>query len=297
MMVNPFAPGMNDALMCPIDMLKGGLLPPPGEFRLAKQSEKRLHANSWLNPVDHIRIGGVPIAPLSTRQWLDLLLSDYHETRLNNHLPRYHSAANGQVISEYARNPQLRATLEEADAIAADGMPLVLFSWLTGRCVPDRAATTDLFHDIAALAQREKLTMYFLGGTEKENRAAVENVGKLYGDAVIAGRHHGFFAVADEPAIIAEIMQTKPDILWIGLGVPRQEYFALKNREALAGVTWIKTCGGLFNFLSGTNSRAPRWMQKTGLEWLYRTILEPRRLLWRYMVTNVHAAWLMVTVR
>lgn len=264
---------------------------------MAEKSEKRLHANNWVNPVDQIRIGGVPIAPLSTHQWLELLLSDYNETRLNSQLPRYHSAANGQVISEYARNPQLRATLEQADAIAADGMPIVLFSRLTGRSVSDRAATTDLFHDIAAFAQREKLTMYFLGGSEEENRLAVENVGRLYSGAVIAGRHHGYFSLGEELSIVAGIRRTNPDILWIGLGVPRQEYFALQYREALGGVTWIKTCGGLFNFLSGTNSRAPRWMQKTGLEWLYRTILEPRRLAWRYLVTNIHAAWLMVTVR
>lgn len=296
MMVNPFAPSgyqaLNSATVTDVPLMAA-----PGESGLADNFEKRLHADSWVTPVDHIRIGGVPVAPLSTRQWLDLLISDYHDTQLNHRLPRYHSAANGQVISEYARNSRLRATLEQADAIAADGMPLVLFSRLTGQSVPNRAATTDLFHDIAALAQREKLTMYFLGGSEDENRVAVENVGRLYSDAVIAGRRHGYFSVGEEPAIIEEIRNARPDILWIGLGVPRQEYFALQYREALTGVTWIKTCGGLFNFLSGTNSRAPRWMQMTGLEWLYRTMLEPRRLMWRYLVTNIHAAWLMVTVR
>lgn len=269
----------------------------PGEFQLTEKSGKRLDAAAWSGPIYHVRIGGVPVAPLSTDQWLDLLLSDYHETRLGRCLPRYHSAANGQVISEYARNPKLRATLEQADAIAADGMPLVFFSRWINRPVPVRAATTDLFHDIAAFAVREKLTMYFLGSSEQENCAAVETVRRLYSDAVIAGRHHGYFSIADEPAIIESIRKAKPDILWIGLGLPRQEYFALQCRDALAGVTWIKTCGGLFNFLSGTNSRAPRWMQKIGLEWLYRTTLEPRRLAWRYLTTNVHAAWLMVRLR
>lgn len=270
---------------------------PRRKFRLTEKSENRLHANGWPKSVEHVRIGGVPVALLTTDQWLDLLLSDCRETRLNQRRPRYHSAANGHVISEYARNPQLRATLEQADAIAADGMPMVLFSRLIAKSVPSRAATTDLFHDIAALAQREKLTMYFLGASEKENRLAVENVRRLYSDAVVAGRHHGYFSEEEEPAIVDAIRQARPDILWIGLGLPRQEYFALKHRESLMGVTWIKTCGGLFNFLSGTNSRAPRWMQNAGLEWLYRIFLEPRRLMWRYLVTGMHATWLMLKLR
>ena len=79
------------------------------------------------------------------------------------------------------------------------------------------------------------------------------------------------------------------------MGVPRELDFALRNRDRLNGVKVIKTSGGLFNFLSGTRSRAPRWMQAAGLEWFYRLMLEPRRLLVRYLTTNVHSLFLLLT--
>ena len=69
----------------------------------------------------------------------------------------------------------------------------------------------------------------------------------------------------------------------------------MRNAHRLQGVTWLTTCGGLFDFLAGKNSRAPEWMQAAGMEWIYRTMLEPRRLAWRYFVTNPHAIWLFLT--
>jgi N-acetylglucosaminyldiphosphoundecaprenol N-acetyl-beta-D-mannosaminyltransferase len=84
-------------------------------------------------------------------------------------------------------------------------------------------------------------------------------------------------------------------VLWIGLGVPHQQRFVVRHRGLLDRVGLAKTCGGLFDFLAGKNSRAPQWMQDYGLEWLYRMSLEPRRLGWRYAVSNPHAVWLLAT--
>jgi exopolysaccharide biosynthesis WecB/TagA/CpsF family protein len=79
------------------------------------------------------------------------------------------------------------------------------------------------------------------------------------------------------------------------MGIPAEQAFSLRHRDALTGVGLIKTSGGLFDFLSGKNTRAPGWMQATGLEWLYRMMLEPRRLLGRYLRTNPHAIYLLLT--
>ena len=105
---------------------------------------------------------------------------------------------------------------------------------------------------------------------------------------------HGFFTDADLDGVVDGIRAARPDVLWIGVGRPRQERLAVELRDRLTGVTWIKTCGGLFDFLSGRASRAPDWMQRLGLEWLYRMGLEPRRLFWRYAVTNPHAIYRML---
>jgi N-acetylglucosaminyldiphosphoundecaprenol N-acetyl-beta-D-mannosaminyltransferase len=271
-------------------MLKGGIAAGAGLM-----DGKSLLAESWPAPVAPVIVGGLPVAPLTTRQWVELMLSDHEFVRNRGGAPRYHSAVNGNVLSVNATNAEFSAALREADALAADGVPILFGARLFGRVgIPDRAATTDLFHDLARAAEAEGLSMYFLGGTEKENRAAVAEVRRQYPGLRIAGRHDGYFDIGEEAKLMREITGARTDILWVGLGVPREDIFVVRNRAGLQGVTWIKTCGGLFNFLSGSRSRAPLWMRRSGLEWLYRLALEPRRLFRRYFFTNFHALWLMM---
>ena len=87
----------------------------------------------------------------------------------------------------------------------------------------------------------------------------------------------------------------KPDIVWLCLGVPHEQAFYWRWRRELDGVGIVKTGGGLINFLSGTRRRAPRLVQSVGLEWLFRLSLEPRRLFWRYALTNPHSLMLLLT--
>jgi N-acetylglucosaminyldiphosphoundecaprenol N-acetyl-beta-D-mannosaminyltransferase len=259
---------------------------------------KPLFADNWDAPIAPVFVAEIPVAPLSTQQWIDLMLSDHRAIKRGEERTQYHAAINGNCISAFARESRFRNALAKADAIAADGVPVMLAARLLAkRRIPDRAATTDLFHDLAQAASDAGLSMYFLGATEEENKIAVDRVRTLYPRLQIAGRHHGYFGKDDEPDIIATVNASKPDIVWLALGMPREDIFASRYRDHFPGVTWIKTCGGLFNFLSGSRSRAPQWMQNNGLEWLYRTALEPRRLFWRYLTTNIHAIWLMITRR
>lgn len=94
--------------------------------------------------------------------------------------------------------------------------------------------------------------------------------------------------------LIDQINRAAPDVLWVGMGVPYEQEFVAKVRERLEA-RWIITCGGCFNYVTGAYPRAPAVMQKFGLEWLFRVLHDPRRLLWRYIATNPHAIWLMLT--
>jgi exopolysaccharide biosynthesis WecB/TagA/CpsF family protein len=94
---------------------------------------------------------------------------------------------------------------------------------------------------------------------------------------------------------VIELVNTaRPDILWLGLGVPAEQVFAVRNRSRLR-VGLIKTSGGLSDYISGKTARAPDWMRRAGLEWAFRTYLEPRRLAGRYLATNPHALFLLLT--
>lgn len=243
---------------------------------------------------DAISIGGMQIDALSQEAWAELLVDDYRANRDRSARPRFMTSANGFVLSLQARDGEFKRLLEQADGIDADGMSLVMASrWLGPRALPERVATTDFFHVAARHAASAGMSFFLLGGEERENRAAAERVQAMYPTLRLAGRHHGYFGEADESALAAEITAAGTDVLWVGMGVPREHRFIARNRDRLAGVTWIKSCGGLFKFLSGQDRRAPQWMQDAGLEWLFRLSLEPRRLVSRYAVTNCHAIYLM----
>jgi N-acetylglucosaminyldiphosphoundecaprenol N-acetyl-beta-D-mannosaminyltransferase len=167
--------------------------------------------------------------------------------------------------------------------------------WLSDRKLPERVATTDLIYEAAKIAQERGVSFYLLGAAADIIEQAVEHLQGLYPRLEIAGYRHGYFSAEEEADVVAGINAVRPDILWLGLGVPAEQRFALRHREHLRGVGVIKTSGGLFDFLSGKNRRAPEWMQATGLEWAYRIYLEPRRLLGRYMRTNPHALFLLLT--
>ena len=240
-------------------------------------------------------LGGMPIACLSRIETAELILDVVAGRRQVGGHPLYLTSANGQVISEVARDAQVRRLFEQADLISADGQPMVLWSKLFARrAVPDRCATTDLYHDVSALAPPG--TRYFLlGASRAEVEEAVRTTRRLYPHITIAGHADGYYPPAQEPALVARIDAAAPDILWIGMGVPREQEFVVRHRAGLTGVKVIKTSGGLFNFLSGSRSRAPALMQAAGLEWLWRLFLEPRRLFRRYLVTNCHSLILLMT--
>jgi len=248
-------------------------------------------------PIPVATIGGLPIAVIGRAAAAEHMVDVALARRDREASPLVFTSANGQVLSLCAREPCVRDLFLSTDLIHADGMPLVFVSRLFHASpLPERVATTDLFHDVAPLAQRRGVRMFFLGAATAVMDKAVSRVRGMYPELQIVGHAGGYMRRAgDEDRIIDAINDARPDILWLGLGVPTEQYFAMRNRARLHGVGIIKTSGGLFDFLSGRNSRAPHWMQRAGLEWAYRIYLEPRRLAGRYLLTNPHAAFLLLT--
>jgi N-acetylglucosaminyldiphosphoundecaprenol N-acetyl-beta-D-mannosaminyltransferase len=239
-------------------------------------------------------IGGLPIAAMSRAETALWMLTEA-DRRPRGQRPLYLTSANGEVIARTRKDATLRAQFLAADQIMADGQPMVWASRIRCRTpLPERVATTDLFHDVAKLAEVTGHSFYLLGATAEENTRALANVRRLYPRLKIAGATHGFHTGEALTEKLAEIDALAPDILWLAMGVPHEQHFVASHVDELAHVGMIKTSGGLFNFLSGRNSRAPNWMQRAGLEWLYRIALEPRRLFWRYFVTNPVAIWQML---
>ncbi len=234
-----------------------------------------------------VRLGGLQIAQVSMDAAADSSIAHALAARDGAPRPYYSTSANGQVIAMCRADARFRALMHEADEIHADGMPMVLISRMRSTTpISERVATTDLVHAVARRAESEGVSFYFLGGSEEVNRRAVEAMRAAYPGLTFAGRRNGYFTPEEEERVVADIREARPDILWIGLGFPLEQAFVKRNLDRFTGVGVVKTAGGLFDFLSGKNARAPLWMQKAGLEWLHRMCLEPRRLARRYLVTN-----------
>lgn len=244
------------------------------------------------------RLGGLRVIVATRKAFAAQMVEDWCAAKasIGNNPPKISFSANGELISKNASDPHLAKLLSEADTIDADGQPMVLFSrFMPGSALPERIATTDFFHDAADTAQRHGIRFFLLGASKSVIENAIANIRAQYPKLEIAGYRNGYFSEAEFNSVLREINEARPDILWVGMGTPRQHEFAIRARDHLSGITWIKTCGGLFDFLSDRNSRAPHWMQAGGLEWLYRLALEPRRLFRRYLTTNFHAAYLLLT--
>ena len=242
-------------------------------------------------------IGGVEIARLDRSDTADLMIAVAGLADRNRPPPLF-TSANGEVLSRCSRDPKTRQLFDSADVVSADGQPLVLAShWLSKMPLPERVATTDLFHDVAERADKIGLTFAFYGASPGELEKAVHNVRERYSNIRIVAASHGYLSDRDETEFLTRTAQKRPDVLWLCLGTPREQELYFRKCEYLRGVGVVKTGGGLLNFLSGTNSRAPLLWQRAGFEWLYRLLLEPRRLFWRYALTNPHCALLLLTKR
>jgi N-acetylglucosaminyldiphosphoundecaprenol N-acetyl-beta-D-mannosaminyltransferase len=242
-----------------------------------------------------VTVGGIKTACVTRAQLTALMVEDCLAARAAHQAPKLIFASNGHAIATAATDAKFRAQFEAADLVHADGQPVVIASRLLARvAVPERSATTDFIHDAAQAAQAHGLKLFLLGATEDVNARCVAMLRQAYPDLQVVGRRNGYFARADEASVCDEINRSGADIVFVGLGVPLEYDFCVRNKPRLrAG--WVVTCGGCYNFVTGDYKRAPDWMQKYSLEWLYRLAREPRRLFWRYAVTNPLALLVMAT--
>jgi N-acetylglucosaminyldiphosphoundecaprenol N-acetyl-beta-D-mannosaminyltransferase len=191
------------------------------------------------------------------------------------------------------RDPLLRESLLASDLVLADGQPVVWLSRIQGEPLPERVAGVDLMYRMLDLANRHGYGVFLLGAREAVNAAVAERVRRQYPGCRLAGRQHGYFSELEEPEVVRHIRDSRADILFVAMSPPRKELFLRRWSDALQ-VPVCHGVGGSFDVFAGLTRRAPRWMQRSGLEWLYRIWQEPRRMWKRYLVTNTRAVPLAV---
>ncbi|MGQ0550177.1 MAG: WecB/TagA/CpsF family glycosyltransferase [Armatimonadota bacterium] len=183
---------------------------------------------------------------------------------------------NGAMLVQTARDHALREVVNQAGLVTADGIGVILAARILGVDVIERVAGIDLTLAVCARAASAGYRIYLLGGAPGVAEATAEVLRQRFPGLQIVGAHHGFFRPEDDSAVIAAIRHTRPDVLMVAFGAPRQELWMCRWRRDL-GVPVSIGVGGSFDVVAGRVPRAPRWMQRLGLEWLYRALREPRR--------------------
>jgi len=196
---------------------------------------------------------------------------------------KYHHiiTANAEIIYRGVHEKKLSRTLNKADLVTADGSGVVWAARYLGNPVPEKVSGIDLLQEICKRAGKNGWKLYFLGAAPGVAEKAVLRILEEYPDCHIVGYEHGYFTQEEEPQIIENIKKVKPDILFVALGAPKQEYWIREHLKDLEVPVCIGV-GGSFDVLAGNVERAPEWMQKRGLEWLFRLYKEPKR--WRRML-------------
>lgn len=221
-----------------------------------------------------------PIDVLSMNETLDIIDSSITKKKKLELI-----VVNAAKIVHMQNEPELRESVTKSDIINADGMAVVWAARLLGKPLPERVTGIDLMQRLVALSAARGYRIFFFGAKEEVVKNVVRRYSKKYGPGIIAGYRNGYFSKEEEPEIAGYISASRADILFVAISSPTKEIFLNKYKEILK-IPFIMGVGGSFDVISGKTKRAPLWMQKRGLEWLFRFLQEPQRMWKRYLVTN-----------
>lgn len=201
---------------------------------------------------------------------------------------------NPEFIMAAQHNPGFAGVLNAADLAVPDGIGLIWAARWRRHPLPERVAGVDLVEHVAAVAARRGLRLYLLGAQPRVAADAAAILASRYPGLIIAGTYAGSPDPGEDDATVALIDEAQPHVLFVAYGAPRQELWIERNRARLnAGVAM--GVGGAFDFIAGRSRRAPKWMQRMGLEWLHRLYHEPWR--WKRMLALPRFAWAVLRER
>jgi N-acetylglucosaminyldiphosphoundecaprenol N-acetyl-beta-D-mannosaminyltransferase len=183
----------------------------------------------------------------------------------------------------------MREIVNRCGLINADGQGVVWASKLLGDPLPGRVPGLDLMHELVALAAARGYRVYILGARQEVLERAVDTLTGQHPGLTIAGYRDGYFGDEEIPEVCAAIRAAQADILFVAISSPRKEYFLGEHGDSL-GVPLVMGVGGSIDVVAGVTRRAPGWMQRAGLEWLFRVLQEPGRLWKRYARSNARFA-------
>jgi N-acetylglucosaminyldiphosphoundecaprenol N-acetyl-beta-D-mannosaminyltransferase len=207
--------------------------------------------------------------------------------------PHQHVVVNVDKVVKANRDAELRSIINDCDLVNVDGMPLVWASRLLGIPLKERVAGVDLFEALMKRAAVRGWRIFLLGGREDVVNRVRTIYEQRYPGLIIAGWRDGYWTADHETAVVEQVKAARPHVLFLAISSPKKEYF-LKRYQSAMNVPFLMGVGGTFDVAAGKVKRAPLWMQRSGLEWFYRFLQEPRRMFRRYFIDDSVFLWLLL---
>jgi len=251
-----------------------------------------MNQNDVTTPLSHrkiVRVLGFPMDVIGYDEAVERVIGWIKGDRH----PRILLTVNSSLLVERERDAEFRAACDNVDMSVPDGVPVVWLSKLLGAPLKERIAGVDLMHTLLQRGNDEKLRVYFLGATDDVIQRLNRLCESRFPDLVVVGSRNGYFSDDEEESVCEAIRDARADLLFIGMPSPRKEHLA-EQRQQLMGVPVTIGVGGSFDVITGKVRRAPEFMQKTGFEWLWRLMMEPRKLWKRYLYTNSRFIWMSI---
>lgn len=232
--------------------------------------------------MNKINFYGINIDILNTKEVLTLCRKFFCDNKAKTIL-----FLNAHYYNLSVKDLEYKNILNSSDLVLNDGIGVKLGLKFKGINEKENMNGTDLIPRIIELAVDKRKGIYLLGGEQGTSIKAKENLKKRYRDIIISGDRNGFINKDENKNVIEDINNSKAELLIIGMGAPLQEKWINDNKEKLENIKIIIAGGAILDFISGKVSRAPVFLRKIKLEWLYRLLLEPKRLFKRYVIGNI----------
>jgi N-acetylglucosaminyldiphosphoundecaprenol N-acetyl-beta-D-mannosaminyltransferase len=220
--------------------------------------------------MDQISIWGIKINPLTKAEIIDLI--DNHIRQSGNlfHL----TGVNPETIAKSNSDEKLREAINDSDVVNIDNMMVTTMLRFLGYKIPERVACPDIFESLLSLSNSNGYRVYFLGAKQEVLDQMIQKIKTKYPQLIIAGERNGYFKSEEEENVVNEIKKAEADLLFIGLPTPQKELF-IKNYKLRLGAKFAFGVGGAFDVVAGKVVRAPKWMQRIGLEGFHRIAQNP----------------------
>ena len=240
----------------------------------------KIEQETILGKNSRVTILNTMIDVLTMSETIDLV-----EQYVNTKTPLHLMGVNADKINEVNSNEKMKQIVNSCGIINADGASVIMASKYLNKPLPERVAGVDLMQELVALSAKKGYSIYLLGAKQEVVTKTAEVLKDKYSKLNIVGVHNGYFKEDDWPQIYDEINKVNPDFVFVGITSPIKEYL-IEFLQSMGSNSVYMGVGGSFDVISGNIPRAPLWIQKCNLEWLFRVIQEPKRLFKRYFVGN-----------